>query len=1811
MEIAIVGMDAVFGSCQGLDKFAASIYDGSQHFHPIPHNRYQGREQNQQLPEEVGGTNGALPQVDYFDDFDINAFNVNFQSNEDATLNYQQLLLTNVVDNALKDAGFEQGNTPLQKVAVITSLSSGVPVEQRDSRLHLDRVLEESLSTNKMVSDSEQLSVLKRASSGESGYAIANSNLWNISGPTFTVEAAENSVIKALDIAKILLKAGEVEAVVVGAVNLVHEFDQVLLSNGNSNTGEPTLSFDYHANGSILGEGAGAVVLKRAERAKQDQNRIYAVIDGINWIANSAITGAESVKQSCQQAFEQAGVKPRDIGYLEVFGSGVQQQDRSEIQGLIAAYQGDNSQLSCCLGSVKYTIGHTYIASGIASLIKTALCLYHRYIPATPNWSKPKQPELWKESPFYVANESRPWFLTQGQVKRVAAINSLAGDGSYGHLILSEELSETERSNGYLEQAPFYLFPIAANDHSALLEQLDVLEQTIENSSSLSQVANQTFAKFKVSKQATYTLAIVGGDKAKVMREIERSRPGIKRAFAEGKPWKSPLGSYFTANPLGKKGAIAFVYPGAFNSYIGMGRKLFQLFPSIYDRAASLISNPGEFFREKQLYPRSQHQLSKRELEDLETKLGDTPLSMLETGTGFAVLFTQILRDYFQVQPQAAFGYSMGESTMMYALDVWSNADYGSNFVNSSELFRSRLAGAQNAVRDHWGMTKPPQQDGTELWSSYVLMAPASTVKECLKQENRVYLTHINTPTEVVIAGDAQGCKRVIEALDCDSFRSPTNLVLHCEAMASEYNELSKLNSVSVNKTPDIVFYSSASYTPIPLDQNSIANHLAQGVCQELDFPRLINRAYDDGAKLFIELGSGGTCTRWISDTLKHQDHLALCINPKRGDDLAAVVKVLAQLVSHQVSLNLSPLYSSVSQDLPKCPLNPPILGDFDISPMSQTSVSETGNQYKLLETKLTSDINKSGIIGANLSQSVDFNSKPVAELSQPMAETKTMTLVKDQIPSQEFTHQETVPVNYPAIPETSTNIIFNADDVLEFTEGKVSRVFGKDFESIDAYARRVRLPSPPYLFISRVTKLEGERENYKTGVIETEYDLPENAWYAVDGQVPLGICKEAGHGILLLLSYLGSDFENKGKRSFRLLDLTATFLDNQPEAIKTLRYEVRITSHVITEDSLLIFFKGECWIGDQLWMTLDGGCAGLFSDEELALGQGIVSTEEDNKALNSIQPQHFQPLLSCEKLIFDQQDLLHLSQGNIAACFGSNYQQQGNPSLRLPPEKLLMIDRVIDIDPQGGAAGLGLVMGTKSVTPEDWYFLCHFKNDPTMPGSLMVEGSCQLLQFYLLFLGLQTRTVDARFQPIAQLAMSSRFRGQVTPGSGTLVYQLEITEIGLSPQPFASANVDIIFAGKTIAAIKNLGLQLSEKQPVSQKQLGTLPSQITTPEPPALFSSEQLKELAEGSVTRCLGPEFQIYDNRRCVRVPNNEFCLISRVLEVEGKRHELQPNSTITTNYDVSPTAWFYNHNSYPYLPYCAYIEIAGQPCIFLGVHLGTTLLFPDEDLYFRNLDGEGKVLKDIDLRGKTITDKVTMLSSTAVKGAIIQKFDFQLFCDGEEFYQGNMVFGYFSHQVLANQVGLDNGKLVPPWYEQTLNLSAITINLNAPENQQKFYQAPPNKPHYRLAHSQLDFLDDVMIIEAGGKYQKGYIYASTEITPNDWFFSRHFYQDPVMPGALGVEAILQAMQVYALQLDLGKSFKSPRFGQVLNHQITWKYRGQITPENRKMFLEVHISSIEVENEQLKIIGDASLWKDNMRIYEIKDIAIGLLEA
>ena len=172
------------------------------------------------------------------------------------------------------------------------------------------------------------------------------------------------------------------------------------------------------------------------------------------------------------------------------------------------------------------------------------------------------------------------------------------------------------------------------------------------------------------------------------------------------------------------------------------------------------------------------------------------------------------------------------------------------------------------------------------------------------------------------------------------------------------------------------------------------------------------------------------------------------------------------------------------------------------------------------------------------------------------------------------------------------------------------------------------------------------------------------------------------------------------------------------------------------------------------------------------------------------------------------------------------------------------------------------------------------------------------------------------------------------------------------------------------------------------------------------------------------------------------------------------------------------------------------------------------------------------------------------------------------------------------------------------------AADSQINLLDKQHRSFNAPEGQPHYRLAGGQLNFIDKAEIVTAGGKAGLGYLYAERTIDPSDWFFQFHFHQDPVMPGSLGVEAIIELMQTYAIDQDLGAGFKSPKFGQILS-DIKWKYRGQINPLNKQMSLDVHITSVTDDNGKRIIMGDANLSKDGLRIYEVKDIAICIEEA
>jgi 3-hydroxymyristoyl/3-hydroxydecanoyl-(acyl carrier protein) dehydratase len=217
----------------------------------------------------------------------------------------------------------------------------------------------------------------------------------------------------------------------------------------------------------------------------------------------------------------------------------------------------------------------------------------------------------------------------------------------------------------------------------------------------------------------------------------------------------------------------------------------------------------------------------------------------------------------------------------------------------------------------------------------------------------------------------------------------------------------------------------------------------------------------------------------------------------------------------------------------------------------------------------------------------------------------------------------------------------------------------------------------------------------------------------------------------------------------------------------------------------------------------------------------------------------------------------------------------------------------------------------------------------------------------------------------------------------------------------------------------------------------------------------------------------------------------------------------------------------------------------------------------------------------------------------GAVLQNFAYELSADGEVFYRGESLFGYFDDDALANQVGLDHGTYLAPWLDRTAGVTAHRLDLRA---DRRLFDGPG----LRLGRDELQLVDRLEVVPGGGDHGAGYVRGHRQITPDDWYFDCHFHRDPVMPGSLGIEAVIQAMQAYVIDQDLAADFARPTFALPAGVEMAWRYRGQILRDDRDMHFDVHVKEIRREPDRLLVIGDANLWKTGMRIYELKDVAV-----
>ncbi|QMT25920.1 beta-ketoacyl synthase N-terminal-like domain-containing protein [Bacillus velezensis] len=270
-------------------------------------------------------------------------------------------------------------------------------------------------------------------------YLAANiSQFFDLRGPSLVLDTACSSALVVMQMAIQALSSGEIESAVVGGVSLLNtdETHRIFQQRGILNPGSSFHAFDQRANGVVLGEGVGMVLLKTVDQALEDGDQIYCVIkaaainnDGRT--AGPATPNIQSQKEVMQTALNKSGKKAEEISFVEANASGTEVTDLLELKAIQSIYRSDSTS-PLGLGSIKPNVGHPLCAEGIASFIKVVLMLHHRQIvPFLSGEQVPKHYDL-ESSPFDFCRKSSDWNNTP----RVAAINCFADGGTNAHVIL-------------------------------------------------------------------------------------------------------------------------------------------------------------------------------------------------------------------------------------------------------------------------------------------------------------------------------------------------------------------------------------------------------------------------------------------------------------------------------------------------------------------------------------------------------------------------------------------------------------------------------------------------------------------------------------------------------------------------------------------------------------------------------------------------------------------------------------------------------------------------------------------------------------------------------------------------------------------------------------------------------------------------------------------------------------------------------------------------------------------------------------------------------------------------------------------------------------------------------------------------------------------------------------------------------------------------------------------------------------------------------------------------------------------------------
>jgi len=460
-DVAIVGIACVFPDAPGVTAFWENILSArcSITDHPMPAAQRLVDPDSPYFERSHTIRGGYLRDLFTFEPL---RYGIMPDSIEGGNINHFMAL--RLAQEALEDAGLEGDRLPRDRTNVIIGAGQYVNPGNTNWIQHglvLDQTMAvlQHLHPDYTAAELEEIRNALRESLPPIGAdtvpALVDnlltgriSNRLDLKGANYNHDAACPSSLIAIDngVQDLLLDRCDV-AIVGGSSAGIPPQGFLTFSKLGALSHLPALRpFDRAADGTLMGEGAGLVVLKRRADADRDGDRVYAVIKGLGVSSDGRGGGMlaprlEGEAMAIERAYRDAGVSPETVGLIEAHGTGIPLGDVTEIHALAKVFgPGHGTVATCGVGSVKSMIGHTLAAAGVAGFIKAALALYHKVLPPTANCDEPNPDLELGKTPFYISTETRPWIHGGNQAPRRAGVSAMGFGGINSHCVLEEHV---------------------------------------------------------------------------------------------------------------------------------------------------------------------------------------------------------------------------------------------------------------------------------------------------------------------------------------------------------------------------------------------------------------------------------------------------------------------------------------------------------------------------------------------------------------------------------------------------------------------------------------------------------------------------------------------------------------------------------------------------------------------------------------------------------------------------------------------------------------------------------------------------------------------------------------------------------------------------------------------------------------------------------------------------------------------------------------------------------------------------------------------------------------------------------------------------------------------------------------------------------------------------------------------------------------------------------------------------------------------------------------------------------------------------